>query len=214
VIGASAGGVEALSTVVAQLPKDIDAAVFVVIHVPRNAKSVLPRILQRAGELPAMHVLDEASIEAGTIYVAPPDRHLLIKPGRVTATSGPRENGHRPAVDPLFRSAAESYGRSVIGVILSGNLDDGTSGLAAIKRQGGTAIVQDPEDAVHNGMPLSAVNNVPVDFVLPLTDIGRKIVDLLESAPHVAVQEAEVNGDIEKEVRSAEESIASGRHSS
>jgi two-component system chemotaxis response regulator CheB len=204
VIGASAGGVEALTTVVGQLPEDIDAAIFIVIHVPHNAKSVLPRILQRAGELPAMHVLDEAAIDSGVIYVAPPDRHLLIKPGRVTATFGPRENGHRPAVDPLFRSAAEAYGPSVIGVILSGNLDDGTSGLAAIKRQGGVAIVQDPEEAVHNGMPLSAVNNVQVDFVLPLTDIGRKIVHLLERVPRVAAQEETVNGDIEKEVRSAE----------
>lgn len=204
VIGASAGGVEALSAVVARLPEDIDAAIFVVIHVPHNARSVLPRILERAGELKACHVLDEEPIKAGYIYVAPPDRHLILRRGRVRSAFGPRENGHRPAVDPLFRSAAEAYGRSVIGVILSGNLDDGTSGLAAIKRFGGIAIAQDPDEAVHSGMPQSAVNNVQVDHILSLHDIGPKIVELVEEAPKEAGREANVNTDIDKEVRSAQ----------
>lgn len=179
VIGASAGGVEAISTIVSKLPPDLNAAVFVVLHIPHNATSYLPQILSRAGPLRAIHPDAESRIEPGVIYVAPPDKHLLITYGKVITVRGPRENGHRPAVDPLFRSAAESYGSDVIGVVLSGNLDDGTAGLAAIKQQGGIAIVQSPKEALYQGMPVSAIEHVVVDHVLPLDEIVPAVLRLI-----------------------------------
>ena len=156
VIGASAGGVEALKELVKSLPADIPAAIFVVLHVPSDSTSVLPSILKRAGQLPAHHPEDRAAIEPGRIYVAKPDCHLLIKRGYVRLVRGPKENSSRPAIDPLFRTAARYYSTRVVGVVLSGTLDDGTSGLSAIKSRGGIAIVQEPDDALYSGMPRSA----------------------------------------------------------
>ncbi|MFB2878985.1 chemotaxis protein CheB [Floridanema aerugineum] len=178
VIGASAGGVEAATQLVRSLPADIPAAVFVVIHIAAHSKSVLPQIFQRRGHLPATHPKDGEDILHGHIYVAPPDFHLLIKPGYVNLAHGPKENRHRPAVDPLFRSAAQAYTNRVVGVILSGSLDDGTAGLLAVKKVGGIAIVQDPEEALYDGMPGSAIENVQVDYVLPIAEIGEKLVTL------------------------------------
>ncbi|HEU4565834.1 MAG TPA: chemotaxis protein CheB [Gemmatimonadaceae bacterium] len=178
VIGASAGGVEALRALVRFLPADLPAALFVVLHVPADAPSVLPRLLARAGPLPASHARDGEPIAHGHIYVAPPNCHMLVKRGRIALSSGPRENGHRPAVDPLFRSAAAAFGPRVVGVVLSGNLDDGTAGLQAIKRQGGTALVQDPEEAHYVGMPTSAIGNVAVDEVLPIQKLAAELVRL------------------------------------
>jgi two-component system chemotaxis response regulator CheB len=171
VLGASAGGVEALSNVVAGLPPDLPAAVFVVLHIAPNSPSVLPRILGRAGKLPAEHANDGEPIRHGRVYVAPPGQHLLIRDGQVRLTRGPKENGYRPALDTLFRSAAVAAGPRVTGVVLSGALDDGTAGLRAIKGRGGLAIVQNPNEALFSGMPLSAVENVHVDHVLYLKDI-------------------------------------------
>jgi two-component system chemotaxis response regulator CheB len=146
--------------------------VFVVVHFPAYGTSSLPDILSRAGPLPARHPDEGERIRPGVIYVAPPDRHLLLERGGIIRLSrGPRENGHRPAADPLFRSAARACGRQVVGVVLTGNLDDGTAGLAAIRRRGGTTVVQDPADAAHPGMPSSALANVRVDFSLPLGEI-------------------------------------------
>src|SRR5688572_25460972 len=139
VIGASAGGVESLREVVKGLPADLPAAVFVVLHISPFQPSSLPEILSRSGPLPACHPEDGAKIEAGRIYTAPPDHHLLIERGRVAVAKGPKENRFRPSIDALFRSAAYSYGPKVIGIVLSGALDDGTSGLWSIKRLGGTA---------------------------------------------------------------------------
>jgi two-component system chemotaxis response regulator CheB len=178
VIGASAGGVEALTRLVSRLPADLPAAVFVVIHFPSSGVSVLPNILSRAGQLPAEHVVDGEPIRHGRIYVAPPDYHMLVKPGYVRRVRGPRENGHRPAVDPLFRTAARSYGRRVVGVVLSGALDDGTAGLSVVVDQGGVAVVQDPADALHPGMPSSAIANVAVHHVLPLHGIAPLLTEL------------------------------------
>jgi two-component system chemotaxis response regulator CheB len=175
VIGASAGGLEALTALVATLPAGLPAALFVVVHIAPTATSMLPRILARRGRLAAVHPSDDDPIEPGTIYVAPPDHHLLLRRHRVRLTHGPRENGHRPAVDPLFRSAALHYGPRVIGVVLSGNLDDGSAGLAAIKARGGVALVQDPSEATFPGMPRSAVENVAVDACLPVADLGVEI---------------------------------------
>lgn len=178
VIGASAGGIEAATQLVRSLPADIPAAIFVVIHIAPHSNSVLPQILQRRGHLPATHPKDGEEIQNGKIYVAPPDLHLIIKPGYINLAHGPKENRHRPAVDPLFRSAAQAYKSRVIGVILSGTLDDGTAGLLAIKKLDGIAIAQDPEEALYEGMPRSAIENVNVDYVLSIAEIGKKLVTL------------------------------------
>lgn len=178
-IGASAGGVQALCQVVTGLPRDLPAAVFAVLHVPPHPVSALPAILHRCGPLPATHPEDGEAIHAGRVYVAPSDRHLLVGRGRVSVHRGPRENGYRPSLDVLFRSAARSHGRRVIGVVLTGNLDDGTAGLLAIKSHGGLAVVQDPAEADYSGMPESAIENVDVDYVVPLAEIPALLVDLV-----------------------------------
>jgi two-component system chemotaxis response regulator CheB len=166
VIGASAGGVQALSTVIADLPPNLPAAVFIVLHIAPDGYSALPSILTRSGRLPASHPADGEVIRPGRIYVAPPDRHLTIRNSHVHLSRNASENGHRPAVDVLFRTAARWYGPRVAGVVLTGNLDDGTAGLAAIKKW----------DADYPSMPRNALANVEVDHVLPLARIG----DLLE----------------------------------
>ena len=177
VVGASAGGVEALTSFVKQLPADLDAAVFVVLHVPNVSTSVLPRILTRAGKLRAEHARDGGAIHPGRILVAPPGFHLLLVDGHVRLSNGPEENGVRPAIDPLFRSAARVFGPRVIGVVLSGVRDDGTAGLAAIKMRGGLALVQDPSDAIYGSMPASAIENVEVDHILPVSDLARVVAE-------------------------------------
>jgi two-component system chemotaxis response regulator CheB len=180
VVGASTGGVEALRTVVHGLPADLDAAIFIVLHLPSWSRSRLPAILERAGTWPAAHAVQNETIKAGRIYVAPPDRHLLIRDGRTILTSGPRENHSRPAIDPLFRSAARSHGSDVIGVVLSGALYDGSAGLMAVKARGGIAVVQDPADAQAESMPASAIRAVEVDHVVSAAEIGPLLARLVE----------------------------------
>lgn len=177
VIGASAGGVEAMLQLVQELPPDLPAAVFVVVHFPTYSTSLLPSILSRASKLPALHPQSADPIQPGTIYIGPPNYHLILRPGQIQLISGPRENGHRPAIDPLFRSAARAYREQVIGVILSGALDDGTAGLATIKRMGGITIVQDPVDALFDSMPKSAIANVEVDHILPAAEIAAALME-------------------------------------
>ena len=183
VIGASAGGVETLQDVVARLPADLPAPVCVVLHIPPYVASALPEILSRAGPLPAVHPHDGATIEAGVIYVAPPDHHLLLEDGVLAVKKGPKENRFRPSIDALFRSAAYVYGPSAIGVILSGALDDGTSGLWSIKRRGGIAIVQQPSQARFESMPRTALEYVEVDHHLPATEIGALVWRLVQQPP-------------------------------
>jgi two-component system chemotaxis response regulator CheB len=178
VVGASAGGVEALARLAASVPADLPAAVFVVVHVPASATSALPEILSRQGPLPAAHVKDGEPVEPRRIYVAPPDHHLLLRGGTVHLSRGPRENGHRPAVDPLFRSAAREYASRVIGVVLSGALDDGTAGLLAVKARGGIAVVQQPDDAMYPGMPANALAHVQVDHVETAAAMGGLLTRL------------------------------------
>jgi two-component system chemotaxis response regulator CheB len=174
VIGASAGGVEAISRVVAGLPRVLRASVLVVLHISRG-RSLLPEILTRAGRLPAAHPTDGEPLRYGRIYVAPPDRHLVVMSGVVRIVHTASENGVRPAVDPLFRSAARAYGSRVIGVVLTGALDDGTAGIAAIKEAGGVTSAQDPEEAFASSMPRSAIVSGMIDHVLALDDIPQLI---------------------------------------
>jgi len=178
VVGASAGGVEALSELVRVLPADLDAAVFVVLHVPAHSDSQLHKVLQTSTGLRVMRAQDGAPIEAGTVYVASADRHLVVQPDIVRITRGPKECRVRPAIDVLFRSAAVAYGPRVVGVVLTGTLDDGTAGLWSVVDQGGVALVQDPAEAQYDSMPLSAIEHVAVDLVAPIHGLGRHIVEL------------------------------------
>lgn len=177
VVGASAGGLEAMKAFAASLPADLPAAVFVVIHIGtgHNGQSYIPEILTAAGPLRAMSARDGDSIRQGTVYVAPPDRHLLVKSEGIRLSHGPKENRSRPAIDPLFRSAALAYGGRVTGMVLTGMLDDGVAGLAEIKRRGGVTVVQDPETALFPSMPLAAVLRVQCDFIVPLSDIAATV---------------------------------------
>ena len=194
VVGASAGGVEALRTLVAGLPEGFPAALFIVLHVPPTT-SVLPAILTRAGKLPAAHARDGDAIEHGRIYVAPPNHHLLLKGDIVRVERGPRENGHRPAINPLFRTAAMRYRERVVGVILSGSLDDGIAGSVAVKRLGGAVLVQDPADALYPTMPKGAIEAGIANEVLPVAGIPSRLVELattrigLESAGFRAMKD-------------------------
>jgi two-component system chemotaxis response regulator CheB len=179
VVGASAGGVEALRDFVSGLPADLPAAVLVVLHMPTGGRSALAAVLDRPSRLPVHAAIEGAPLVAGTVTVAVPDRHLLLTEGdRLTLSLGPRENGHRPSVDALFRSAAQVAGPRVIGVVLSGALDDGASGMVAIASRGGVAVVQDPADALYDSMPRNARDAVGAAHVLPAAEIG-KLLDRL-----------------------------------
>lgn len=182
VVGASAGGVEALSKLVSYLPRDFDVPVLVVLHLPAFAKSVMPDILSRAGPLTATHALDGERLAGGHVYVAPPNAHLLVDGPHLRLDSGPAENGHRPAIDPLFRSAAQSHGAHTAGIVLSGALDDGTAGLAAIRDAGGATLVQDPQEAMYPSMPESAIDFVRPDYVLPVDELVDVLVRLTSAA--------------------------------
>jgi two-component system, chemotaxis family, protein-glutamate methylesterase/glutaminase len=184
VIGGSAGSIEAVTEVVKNLPPEFPGSVFVVVHFPASVTSTLPRILSRAGPLPARHARDGEPIESGRIYVAPPDSHLLLTEGQVRLTRGPKENGHRPAIDPLFRTAAHCYGPRAVGVVLSGNLNDGTAGLLTIKQQGGLAVVQSLETALYQGMPRSAIDHAAVDHVLSPSAIPLLLAELVRQPAH------------------------------
>lgn len=181
VIGASAGGVQAIKKLAAGLPADLPAAIFIATHLPNFGKSIIPEIIDQAGELPARHAVNDEPIKLGCIYVASPGHHLMVEKSHVRVTSGPTENGFRPAIDVLFRSAARTHGRRVIGVVLTGLLDDGTAGLLAVKRYGGIAIVQDPEDAMHPDMPRSALTYAEPDYCLPLDEIAPALVRLVQN---------------------------------
>lgn len=193
VIGASAGGVEAIGFLAAALPSDFAAAVLVVLHVGAH-NSVLPWLLNRRGPLPARHPEDRDPIRPGHIYVAPPDHHLLVEPGHMRLSRGPRENWARPAIDPLFRSAARAYGPGVVGVVLTGGLNDGTAGLFEVKQRGGLTVVQDPADAISPSMPRSALRHVAVDHCLPLTDIPTFLAELVAEEGLDAVAQAGQGG--------------------
>ena len=177
-IGASAGGVEAVTHLAAGLSENLAYAVLIVLHLPANAPSVLGRIVDRAGPLPASTAVDGQPLQAGRIYVAPPGRHLMASREHVTLTKGPTENGFRPAINTLFRSVAVAFGSRAVGVLMSGVLDDGVLGMGAIRARGGTTICQDPDDAVFPSMPLSAKAAGVVDHEAAAKDIGALLAGL------------------------------------
>ena len=209
VIGASAGGLEPLKEVVSHLPADLPVPVFVVWHVHAAQKSYLPEILSWVGTLPALHPEDNTKTKAGVIYVAPPDHHLLVDRERVAVKRGPKENGFRPSIDALFRSAAYYCGPGAIGVVLSGALNDGTSGLWSIKRLGGIAIVQSPDEAEYPSMPRSALQYVQPDYAVSSAEIAPLLIQLTQEQ---SAQVIELGKDTEKDTRrmAKEVQIAAG----
>jgi two-component system chemotaxis response regulator CheB len=179
VVGTSAGGVGALQEIIKGLPSDLPASIFVVMHLTPHIPSFLSQVLAKSARLPVLQVRGQMKFHPGHIYVAPPDHHLILNRTTASVNRGPRENWNRPSVDVLFRSAANSHGPRVIGVVLTGFLDDGTAGLAAVKREGGITVVQDPEDAMFPDMPTNAMQSVRVDHVVPLSQIAPTLVNLV-----------------------------------
>jgi two-component system, chemotaxis family, protein-glutamate methylesterase/glutaminase len=177
-VGASAGGVEALIQFASNLRRELPYAFLVVLHMPPNAPSVLARIVDRAGRLPAVTAVDGARLQAGMIHVAVPDQHLLVDDHHIALSEGPTENGHRPAINALFRSVALAYGPRAIGVLLSGVLDDGVLGSAAIRSRGGTTIAQSPADALFASMPLNALEAGVIDHEVPAAEMGGVLTQL------------------------------------
>ena len=204
VIGASSGGIEALRTLVADLPEDFPAPIAIVLHMSPDSPGLLADILSRPARLPVVTPRNGERLASGRIYVAPPDRHLVLEPGRLRVTKGPKENRFRPAIDPLFRSAAQVFGPGAIGVILTGNLGDGTAGLWAIKRLGGVTVVQDPDDALFPSMPRNAIESVQPHHVVPLSQIAPLLACLTATEPQ-AVEEVPVPDHMHIEVNIAKE---------
>ena len=201
-VGASAGGIRALVELAKALPEDFPAALLVTIHLHPEASTILPDLIGRAGPLAAVFAREGEHISPGRIYLAPPDLHLLADDGHIILRRGPRENGARPAIDPMFRSVALSHGGRAVGVILTGGLDDGGSGLQAIKRCCGVAVVQDPRDALHPDMPTSALAATPVDHVVTLDRLAALLVRLVHEPAQPGPPPSE---DLRREVAIAAE---------
>jgi two-component system, chemotaxis family, protein-glutamate methylesterase/glutaminase len=182
VIGASAGGIEALKELISRFPGDLPASLFVVVHFPEQATSFLPKILAGSSHLLTAHALDGEPILPGRVYIAPPNHHLQLNNGKINLETGPREHGFRPAIDRLFNSAAHVFGNRVVGVILSGSLHDGVAGMHSIHRKDGVTIAQDPDEAAFPSMPRSAIERDHVDFILPISSIANKINELARNS--------------------------------
>ena len=208
VIGGSAGSIEVIRRLLAALPADFAGSIFVVVHTAPHAPGVLDVIFDSAGPLPAVGAHNGERITPGRVYIAQPDHHLIIEPGKVCLTRGPKENRFRPAIDPLFRSAAQTYGPRVVGIIVSGGLDDGTSGLWAVKQLGGTAIVQDPREAAAPSMPQSALSHVRVDYVLPAAQIAPLLTRLAVTPADAQEGGLPVQEEVNIEVNIAKEDKA------
>lgn len=193
---------------VADLPRDLPAAVFIVLHIPSDAPSLLPQILSRDSSLEVAHAVNGEGIRLGKVYVAPPDHHLLIEPGYIKLVHGPKENLHRPSIDALFRSAARAAGPRVIGVVLTGSRDDGTAGMRWIKQRGGIAVVQDPSEAPFPSMPLSVLQDVKVDYSVSLSEMGP-LLTRLSHEPAEDERRYPVSDQIEIESRIAQQEMES-----
>lgn len=180
VIGGSAGAIDAMKVLVGGLPSDFPASVFAVVHSSDTAPGYLAELLSNQGSLRGVKVTSQSPIEAGHLYTSPPGRHLALQNGLVRAVAGPKENRFRPSIDVLFRSAASAHRERVVGVLLSGYLDDGVSGLGAIKEVGGIAIVQAPEDAYASALPENALNQLEIDYCLPVAKIPELLVKLVD----------------------------------
>ncbi|MFO7704753.1 MAG: chemotaxis protein CheB [Halopseudomonas sp.] len=212
VVGASAGGLEALQGLVAQLPADFPAPVFIVNHMSAETTGeVLVGALNKAGRVTCSHARDGEPFKRAHVYLAPSDQHLLLVRGKMLVTKGARENRYRPAIDPLFRSAAVAYDKGVIGIILTGYLDDGTSGMMAIKRCGGTCIAQDPADAAYPDMPQSVIRHVGADYCVPLAQMGALLeklaarkVGVSKKPPADLVIEAKIAQRVVSDLKSVE----------
>ena len=206
VIGGSAGAIVALRELLAGLPRDLPAAIFIVVHIPPESPDLLPNTLARAATMPVHTASDGMPVTPGEIVVAGPDRHLLLQNGVVRLNHGPRENRHRPAIDTLFRSAAVEYGPRVIGVVLSGMLDDGAAGLWAVKRRGGVAIVQDPKKAEYPDMPRNAMESTQTDFRGTPREIAAQLASLVgreaERSPTAPASDLEDEADMDAEQES------------
>jgi two-component system, chemotaxis family, protein-glutamate methylesterase/glutaminase len=201
VIGASAGGSEAITELCSYLPPDIPASVFIAWHLGKESSGYLPNIISKKSSLPAKNAEDGEEFKKGNIYVAPPDKHLLLIDGSIRTARGPKENRFRPAIDPLFRSAAYTHGTNVIGIILTGMLNDGTAGLWAIKDRGGVTIVQDPNEAQFPGMPQEAIKNLEVDHIATLREISELIIKL--SSEEVIFEKSPVSKELSFEIEAA-----------
>jgi two-component system, chemotaxis family, protein-glutamate methylesterase/glutaminase len=197
VVGTSLGGVTALQALAAGLPADFPGSVFVVIHLNPRASTSIDQLMARAGRLPARLATNMEPILPGQILIAPPDHHLMLGEGYVRVIRGPHENGHRPAVDPLFRTAARVYGPRVVGVVLTGALDCGTAGLAEIKHAGGIAVVQDPDQAECPGMPSNALRGVKVDYVRSLEHLPALLVELARTPAEAVADPPRENGVVD-----------------
>lgn len=204
VIGASLSGIDALSKLIEGLPGDFPAPICITQHVASHSPGMLPHILSGAGKLRAVHPASPQLMEPGVIYVAPPDRHMLVAKGYIRLSHGPHENLARPAIDPLFRSAALAYGPAVIGVVLTGQLDDGTAGLLAIKDQGGTTIVQEPSEATARSMPTSALRHVTIDHRCNLAEMAPLLTELARDDP------ADTGAEGDRPLMETENRIAEG----
>lgn len=211
VIGASAGGFEAFQQLIARLPPELDAAIFIVWHMAPTIRGVLPQVLGKLTTIPIAHAYDNEPIQTNRIYVAPPDHHMLVENGHIRVTHGPKENRFRPAIDPLFRSAAYAYTNRVIGVILSGALDDGTAGLWTIKHRGGMALVQDPQQAQVPSMPENAIRQVAIDYIVPIAQLALLLIQLAgEDVPQQPSVSMEEDEKTKTEIRIAADEIALG----
>ncbi len=208
VVGASAGGVQALTKLVAALDPDLAAAVLIVLHVAPDAPSYLPAILSRDARLPVAHAVNGDEITTGRVYIAPPDHHLLIERQHLRLVHGPKENLHRPSIDTLFRSAARWAGPHTIGVVLTGARDDGAAGMRAIQQRGGITIVQDPAEAPFPSMPLSVMQRMRVDYSISLDDIAP-LLNKLSRQPADEEGMYAVPEDLEIEARIAQQDLES-----
>lgn len=209
-IGASAGGIEALSELLRALPSSLSAAFLVVVHIPAHSPSYLDEVLARCTAMPVRPASNGEPLKNRCVYVASADLHLMVDGGKAKLTRGPKECRVRPAIDVLFRSAAVNYGPRAAGVVLSGMLDDGTAGLWAIKEAGGLALVQDPAQAIHDSMPRSAIEHVAVDFVGPVEALAQQIVGFTKRGPAPGQQGGSPRHELENRIAGEENALQLG----